>query len=182
MDNLRLRYYAVNNATASVSGADFRLSGEFIPGTDSWFSLSFLSARELVEGSERGSVRRPTDQRVTFSAYFEDYLPNNPSIRVNLRLLYGSGLPFGPPGFEQLRAIFGGRSYRRLDIGFSKVFSLREKGAPLESVWFGLDILNLPGINNVISYIWVQDFLNNQYAVPNGLSQRFFNLRVIARY
>jgi hypothetical protein len=180
MDNLRLRYYATNSARAYVAGADFRLSGEFIKGTESWFALSVLSARERVAGDERGYIRRPTDQRLTFTTYFEDHLPNNPSVRVNLRVLYGSGLPFGPAGFPSLRAAFRGPAYRRVDIGFSKIFNFK-KSEGLQSLWLGLEILNLFGIDNTISYLWIRDFAGTQYAIPNGLSQRFFNLRVVAR-
>jgi hypothetical protein len=180
MDNLRLRYYATNSARAYVAGADFRLSGEFVKGTESWFALSVLTARERVAGDERGYIRRPTDQRVTFTSYFEDHLPNNPSVRVNLRVLYGSGLPFGPAGFPSLRAAFRGPAYRRVDIGFSKIINFK-KSQGLQSLWLGLEVLNLFGIDNTISYLWIRDFAGTQYAIPNGLSQRFFNLRVVAR-
>lgn len=94
--------------------------------------------------------------------------------------MYGSGLPFGVPEQTKNRAIFNGAEYRRVDIGFSKIFNLKDKKY-LESVWLGLDILNLFGIDNKISYLWIPDYLGNQYAVPNGLSQRFFNLRVLLR-
>ncbi|MCU0449299.1 MAG: TonB-dependent receptor [Bernardetiaceae bacterium] len=192
MDNLRLRYYANNNATGYLTGADFRVSGEFIPGTESWFSLSLLSARERVLGDERGFIRRPTDQRVTFSAFFEDFVPKNPTWRVNLRLQYGSGLPFGPPGAANLRSAFRGPAYRRVDIGFSKIinFAPDEPAAAhqtrrplaLRSLWLGLDVLNLLGVDNTISYLWIRDFSDTVYAVPNGLSQRFLNFRVIGRW
>jgi len=180
MDNMRLRYYAQNNAVAYAVGADFRISGEFVEGTESWFNLGLLSTKEKVEGDERGFIRRPTDQRITLTIFFEDHLPNNPTVRVNMRLMYGSGLPFGVPEQPQNRAIFNGAEYRRVDIGFSKIFELKDKKY-LESVWLGLDILNLFGIDNKISYLWIPDYLGNQYAVPNGLSQRFFNLRVVLR-
>lgn len=180
MDNMRLRYYALNNAVAYAVGADFRVSGEFIKGAESWFNLGILSTKEKVEGDERGYVRRPTDQRVTLTVFFEDHFPNNPSIRVNMRLMYGSGLPFGVPNEPKNRAVFNGGEYRRADIGFSKVIELKEKKY-LESIWLGLDILNLFGTDNKISYLWIPDYLGNQYAVPNGLSQRFFNFRVVLR-
>ncbi|SFE52145.1 TonB-dependent receptor [Thermoflexibacter ruber] len=180
MDNMRLRYYAQNNAVAYAVGADFRISGEFVEGTESWFNLGLLSTKEKVEGDERGFIRRPTDQRVTLTIFFEDHLPNNPTVRVNMRLMYGSGLPFGVPERPEYRAVFNGAEYNRVDIGFSKIFNLKDKKY-LESVWLGLDILNLFGIDNKISYLWIPDYLGNQYAVPNGLSQRFFSLRVVLR-
>ncbi|TAH19255.1 MAG: TonB-dependent receptor [Cytophagales bacterium] len=180
MDNVRLRYYANNNAVAYTVGADFRVSGEFIKGTESWFNLGLLSTKEDVQGDERGYIRRPTDQRITLTIFFEDHIPDNPSIRVNMRMMYGSGLPFGVPNLPNYRSVFSGGDYKRLDIGFSKIIKFKDKKF-LESVWLGLDILNLFGADNKISYLWIPDFMGNQYAVPNGLSQRFFNLRVVLR-
>lgn len=186
IDNVRLRYYANNNATAQVAGMDFRLSGEFIPGTESWFNLSLLSAREFIPGDGRGAVRRPSDQRVTLGFFFQDHLPNDPSIRVYIRTLYGSGLPYGPPNSPQFRqALSASSQYLRSDIGFSKIFQLKKpenKQPGIQTLWVGLDVLNLFGVNNNISFNWIPDFFGNQYAVPNTLSQRFFNARMVLRY
>ncbi len=180
MDNVRLRYYANNEAVAYAVGADFRVSGEFIKGTESWFNLGLLSTKEDVKGDEKGYIRRPTDQRITLTIFFEDHIPDNPSIRVNMRMMYGSGLPFGVPNLPNYRSAFSGGDYKRLDVGFSKIIKVKDKKF-LESIWLGLDILNLFGADNKISYLWIPDFAGNQYAVPNGLSQRFFNLRVVLR-
>lgn len=195
MDNVRLRYYALNNAKAYVQGIDVRVSGEFLKGTESWFNISLMKAEEDVEddknpdGTSKGYIRRPTDQRLTFTIYFEDHMPNNPSLRVNVRVLYGSGLPFGIPNNPNGRAIFDGSDYRRVDIGFSKIINLNEiraekgtKAGHPSNLWIGLEILNLLGANNKISYLWISDFNNNQYAVPNTLSQRFFNLRAVLQF
>jgi hypothetical protein len=187
VDNVRLRYYANNDATATVVGADFRLSGEFIPGTESWMGLSLLSARENLGFDEQGSIRRPSDQRVTFSMFFQDHFPNNPSIRMHIRTLFGSGLPYGPPNNLRFRnALSAGSSYNRVDLGFSKLITFSADGQAkrqrLDSIWLGLEILNFFGADNNISFTWVSDFNNIQYAVPNSLSQRFFNLRMIVRY
>ncbi len=186
MDNVRLRYYAVNNATAYATGADFRVSGEFIKGEQSWFSLSFLNTKENVEGDGRGYIRRPTDQHVTAGIFFQDHIPNNPTLKMYLNLVYGSGLPFGPPQSPQYRSFFAGPTYNRVDIGFSKLISFQDKeklsNKALESLWISLEILNLLGASNTISYSWIKDFDNNQYAVPNTLSARFVNLRMIARF
>ena len=95
MDNVRLRYYALNNATAYATGADFRVSGEFIKGEESWFSLSFLDTKEDVKDDNRGKIRRPTDQRVTAGIFFQDHIPNNPTLKMYLNFVYGTGLPFG---------------------------------------------------------------------------------------
>ena len=185
IDNVRLRYYANNDAVAYVYGADFRLSGEFIPGTESWVSLSYMQAREDVPGDNRGYIRRPSDQRVTFNLFFEDHLPNDPSIRVYIRGLYGSGLPYGPPNSPEFRAsLRSGSDYVRSDIGFSKIFKIKQKSdkRKLESIWVGLEVLNLFGSENHISFNWIPDFDGNVYAVPNSLSQRFLNIKMKAKY
>ncbi|MFN6946086.1 MAG: TonB-dependent receptor [Cytophagaceae bacterium] len=186
MENVRLRYFARNMATAYVLGTDFRVSGEFIRGAESWFSLGILSARENVEGDGRGYIRRPTDQRVTASIFFQDHLPNNPSIKMYLNTVFGSGLPFGPPNSLEHRASFNMPFYNRVDIGFSKLITFIDqsvdKRTKLESLWLSLEVLNLLGNNNTISYIWITDIYSSQYAVPNTLSARFFNARILARF
>ncbi len=185
IDNVRLRYYANNNAVAYVYGADFRLSGEFIKGTESWISLSYLQAREDVPNDGRGFIRRPSDQRITFNLFFEDHLPNDPSIRVYLRAIFGSGLPYGPPNSPEFRAaLSSGSDYIRSDIGFSKIFKPKRNTdkRKLESIWVGLEVLNLFGAENNISFNWVPDFGGNEFAIPNSLSQRFFNLKMVIRY
>ncbi len=180
LDNVKIRYYANNRTDAYASGIDFRVSGEFIPGTESWFSLGLLNTREDLEDDTKGSVRRPSDQHINLAIFFQDHLPNDPTIRVNLNLLFGSGLPFGPPNDINDRTVFIGRAYRRVDIGFSKIITLKNK--MLKSLWLGLDVLNLLGTNNTISYTWVQDFSGIEYGVPNNLSQRFFNVKVHAKF
>jgi hypothetical protein len=179
VDNVRLRYYAKNNAIAFVTGIDARLSGEFIKGTDSWLGISLMTAQEKVDGDSKGFIRRPVDQRLTATLSFEDHLPQNPTIRMNMRMLYGTGLPFSVPNNPAYRAALNGSSYWRVDIGFSKIFYI--KGNKDRSIWVGLEVLNILGNSNVISYLWIKDYANNSYAVPNDLSQRFFNLRIIGR-
>lgn len=180
LDNVKIRYYANNRTKAFATGLDLRVSGEFIPGTESWFSLSLLNTQEDLEDDNKGRVRRPSDQRINLAIFFQDHLPNDPTVRVNLNLLFGSGLPFGPPNDINDRTIFIGRAYRRVDIGFSKSIVLKNK--VLKSLWLGLDVLNLLGTDNTISYTWVQDFSGIEYGVPNNLSQRFFNAKVHVRF
>lgn len=180
IDNVRIRYYANNNARAYATGADFRLSGEFIPGAESWFSLGLLKTAEDIAGDGRGYIRRPSDQRINLGVYFQDHIPDDPSLRVNLKLLYGTGIPFGPPGLPEYRNAFTARSYRRVDIGFSKVITLQNY--QVKSLSLGLEVLNLLGNNNIISYNWISDFNNVQYAVPNTLSSRFFNLKLAVHW
>ncbi|MEM6300058.1 MAG: TonB-dependent receptor, partial [Bacteroidota bacterium] len=182
IDNVRLRYYANNDAEAFIGGVDFRLSGEFIKGTESWLSLSTLLAREDVGFDEQGFIRRPTDQRVTVAVFFQDHIPNDPTLRMYLRLQYGTGLPFGVPNRPNTRAQLSGEQYRRVDIGISKSL-IFEQNKGIKSLWLGVEILNVLGVENVISYNFIRDFLNDrQYAIPNSLSQRFFNLKVIGKF
>ncbi|MDA0195294.1 MAG: TonB-dependent receptor [Bacteroidetes bacterium] len=181
VDNIRLRYFGDNDTQGYATGLDFRINGEFVPGAESWFSLGFLKTEENILGDGSGYIRRPSDQRVNVGVFFQDHLPQDPTIRVSLNFLYGSGLPFGPPGDDRFRNSFNGDEYLRADIGFSKIFLL-EKNKHLESISLGLDILNLFGINNTISYTWVTDLSNNQFGVPNNLSARFFNARLTVNF
>lgn len=182
VDNMRLRYYATNGAKGYAWGIDSRISGEFIRGTESWFSLSYLQTKENVNFDERKWVRRPSDQRVTATIFFEDHFPNNPTFRVNLRLLFGSGVPFGAPNNKEYRSFFNNPAYRRVDIGFSKSLVFDEEKR-IKSVWIGLEVLNILGVENIISHQWISDYVNDvQLAVPNGLSQRFLNVRAVVKF
>lgn len=181
IDNVRIRYFATNNANGFARGIDFRVNGEFIKGTQSWFSLGLLQTREDISGDGIGSLRRPSDQRVNIGVFFEDHIPSDPSIRVFLNFLFGSGLPFGPPGNDDFRNSFSGPEYFRGDIGFSKIFSFKES-ARMKSVWVGLEVLNVFGVDNTISYTWIEDFNNNQFAIPNSLSARFLNIKLITNF
>ncbi len=181
VDNVRLRYYGDNLGTGQAYGIDTRLSGEFIKGAESWFSLSYLSAKEDVNFDEKGYIRRPTDQRVSMAIFFEDHMPNAPSLRVNVSAIIGTGLPFGPPGDPNNRNALNGELYRRVDIGFLKVFNM-EKSKRIDQLMFGLEVLNILGVSNVISYSWIEDYRNNQYAVPNDLSARFLNAKLTAYF
>lgn len=184
VDNVRLRYYANNQALAYSWGWDTRISGEFIKGTESWFSMSLMETKEDVNFDTKTYIRRPTDQRLTLGLYLEDHLPNNPTWRMNLNLVWGTGLPFNVPNNPELRNVFQGKAFRRVDIGFSKfIDKIRWKNKTLlKSLWIGVDILNLLAINNTISYNWITDLQNQRYAIPNTLSTRFLNLRIIAKF
>ncbi len=206
VDNVRLRYFAKNDARAYAAGFDARLSGEFVRGAESWFSLGVLTTRENVDGDSvnrvtgtaangapiitreaKGYIRRPQDQRVTVGVFFQDHLPDNPSVRGYVNAVFGTGLPFSPPNLPDLRGLdVLERNYFRVDLGFSKVVSLRTGPAPhrysLQSLWLGLEILNVLGANNVAGYSYLQDVNGLTYAVPNYLSQRLVNLRAIARF
>lgn len=198
IDNVRIRYYADNIASGYATGLDLRVNGEFVKGTESWASLSILSTEERIpsaivrDGSgkliEPGYVRRPTDQRVNASIMFQDYMPKFPSIRVYLNLVYGSGLPFGPPDRNRYGDTLTMPSYRRVDIGFSKVLvdenSTKKTGwkKAFQSAMIGIEVFNLIDINNTVSYLWVEDAEARIWAVPNYLTGRRINLKVMMRF
>ena len=199
MDNVRVKYYAKNNATGYATGIDFKVNGEFVPGIESWASLSIMKTMENITDDfytdtnnvviYPGFIPRPTDQLVNFGLFFQDYLPRNPSYKMQLSLLFGTGLPFGPPNSERYQATYRMPPYRRVDIGFSKLLKSEEhelaKGNPFrnfKSIWIALEIFNLLDINNTISYQWVSDIRDHQYAVPNYLSSRRLNLKLTARF
>ncbi|MEM1406578.1 MAG: carboxypeptidase-like regulatory domain-containing protein, partial [Bacteroidota bacterium] len=181
VDNVKLRYYANNDAEAFAAGLDMRLSGEFIEGTQSWFSLGILTTREDVENDGNGYIRRPTDQRVNLAIVFQDHIPGDPTIQVNLGVLYGSGLPFGPPNNFERRNAFNGAEYTRVDIGFSKIFFLNQSRTADKTLTLTAEVLNMLGASNTISYTWISDVNNQQFAVPNALSARFLNVKAAVR-
>ncbi|WP_289055073.1 TonB-dependent receptor [Carboxylicivirga marina] len=194
VDNVRIRYSGENNAKGYATGIDFKLHGEFVKGVESWANLSIMKTEEDIlddyyietdeEGNENivypGYIPRPSDQRVSFSLFFQDYLPNNPSFRVNLNLIFATGLPFGPPQSPRYLATNRMPAYRRVDIGFSKDLTkwINKKNTIVKDCWIGLEVFNLFDISNTISYYWVRDIHNRQYAVPNYLTSRRINLKL----
>ncbi len=204
VNDVRLEYMAENRAKGYATGIDFKLFGEFVPGNESWVSLSFLRTREEIEGDryrndeggfeEAGYYRRPTDQLMNFGLFFQDYLPSNPSYKVHLNFLYGTNLPTSPPNQERYDLIYEIRPYRRVDLGFSKMINTGEgilaNSKPFqrfESIWISAEIFNLLGVNNVISYQWVKtvsnlDNIQGQYAIPNFLTGRRFNVKLQVKF
>ena len=204
VDNVRLRYFAKNNARAYAAGFDARVSGEFVKGAESWFSLGVLTTQENLDGDSttlrdangkaigreaKEYIRRPQDQRLNVGIFFQDHLPNNPSVRGYVNFVFGTGLPFSPPNQPDLRGTNAlERSYKRVDLGFSKVIGLKNNDASkahvysFESLWLGLEILNVFAANNVAGYSYLQDVNGVTYSVPSYLSQRLVNLRLIARF
>ncbi len=189
LDNVRLRYRAVNNARGFATGLDYRINGEFVKGVDSWASLSLLTIQEDIEGDGAGYLPRPTDQLFNFKIFFQDYLPRDPTFRVSLTLVVGTGLPFGPPQAEPEDRVFRLPPYRRVDIGFIKV--LKQEGKTYDykllnsfkSLWVSLEVFNLLQTNNTVSYLWVKDISTaRQYAVPNFLTGRLLNVKLVAKF
>ena len=186
IDNVRIRYRANNDAEAYAYGFDARLNGEFVPGTESWFSFGYLKTEE--NQNDRGYIARPTDQRLKFGLLFQDYMPNIPNFKVYLNLVYNTGLPGGSPSYAdpydyQLRL----KDYRRADVGFSYVFKDQEIQSskkwlkPFTDFSLGLEIFNLFNNQNAITNTWVRDvYTKSQYGVPNYLTTRVFNVKLIA--
>jgi len=185
LDNVRLRYSAVNNANGFATGIDARINGEFVPGIDSWASIGIMTIQEDIQGDNSGYIPRPTDRRVNFALYFQDYFPSDPTFRVSMSLYYGTGFPFGAPQSAREDQTLRIPSYRRFDIGFIKVFKERGKDSKMkflnsfETVWIGLEVFNLLEIRNTVSYLWVRDIsTSSQFAVPNYLTNRLLNLKL----
>ncbi|RYJ51727.1 TonB-dependent receptor [Flavobacterium petrolei] len=188
IDNVRIRYAANNNATAYAQGLDVRLNGEFVPGTESWFSFGYLKTEE--NSNDKGYIARPTDQRLKFGLLFQDYMPNIPSLKLYLNLVYNTGLPGGSPSYAD-PYLYQNRlnDYRRVDVGFSKVFidntTVRKNSGlfkDFKELAIGLEIFNLFDNQNAITNTWVRDvYSKNQYAIPNYMTTRVFNVKLTAK-
>ena len=188
VENVRIRYRARNNAEAFAYGLDLRLNGEFVPGTESWFSFGYLKTEENIDN--RGYIPRPTDQRLKFGILFQDYVPNIPDLRMYLNLVYHTGLPGGSPSFaDPYDFQFRLRDYRRADLGIlldiinpDKTYSANWKKS-FKSLSLGFEIYNIFDNQNSISNIFVRDVNSQlQFAIPNFLTPRVFNLRLSARF
>jgi hypothetical protein len=218
VDNVRIQYLGINGSKGYAYGIDFKVNGEFVKGAESWASLSFMktaedlyddfyveyynSAGQVIHKGITvddvpvrsdtiypGYIPRPTDQRVTFGLFFQDYLPMNPTFKMNLGLYFGSGLPTGAPNTPLYTHTHRMPPYRRVDIGLSKQIIGIEAMRPtkgffkgFKNLWVTLEILNLLQINNTISYTWVRDFNNNMYGVPNYLTPRQLNVKIGADF
>jgi hypothetical protein len=213
VDNVRIRYFATNNANAYATGIDFKINGEFVKGVESWFSMSVMkSAENLVDDSYVDDfnsdgekiisgytdnttvvrsdtitpewIPRPTDQRVNFSLFFQDYIPGLESFKMHIALYYATGLPFGPTNsHDRYKATLRLPPYRRVDLGFSYLIKDATKHnkskiiGGFKNIWVSAEVFNLLQINNVISYLWIKDVSNKTYAVPNYLTSRQINVK-----
>ncbi len=188
LENVRIRYRADNSAKAYAYGLDLRLNGEFVPGTESWFSFGYLKTEENI--NDQGYIARPTDQRLKFGVLFQDYVPNIPELKMYLNLVYNTGVPGGSPSYAdpydyQTRL----RDYRRADLGISYV--LVDQNKTYTSKWkekfkelsLGVEIFNMFNAQNTITNTWVRDvYSKRQYAIPNFLTPRVFNVRLSAKF
>ncbi len=200
IDNVRIRYAGENNATGYITGWDMRINGEFVPGAESWINLSFLRARESLNGVQHrardvgdptgkpvADVPRPTDQFLTLSVFFQDYLPKNKNFKMHLNTTIGTGLPFGFPGNNIIfRNTYRLKPYHRVDLGFSvlmydEAWRNRKPHHFLRftrQTWASLEVFNLMAVANEASKTWIKTIYNTQFAIPNYLTSRRINLRV----
>lgn len=179
VNNVKVVYYGSNESSGHAAGIDLKLYGEFVPGTDSWLSLSLMNTSMKLNGK---SIPLPTDQRYAINMFFTDYFPGTDRWKMSLKLALADGLPFSAPHQELESNVFRAPAYKRADIGLSYRLLNNEgkqrKHIQLRNVWLGAECLNLFGINNVNSYYWITDVTGGQYAVPNYLTGRQINFRV----
>lgn len=196
-DDVRIRYFPDHTARGYAYGGEVRLFGDLVKNAESWVSVGFLKTEHQIFDEASGTygpfIPRPTDQRLNFGIFFSDYLPRNDNFKMYLNLMYATGLPFSPPGksldpiYKQLRI----PDYIRADIGFSALLldgKRRQKRAHslfngFESIWISAEVFNLLGIENTLSYQWIQDFSSDRiFAVPNRLTNRLINLKLACRF
>ena len=211
IDNVRIRYFADNSSYGYAYGVDLRLNGELVQGSESWVSLSYLKTQENLKNdfyftydttfidvthftldtitNYPGYIPRPTDQRVNFAMFFQDYVPNHENFKVHLNFLFGSSLPFGPPDHRKYLDTLRVPPYRRVDIGFSSLLFDQHKHvnqknlwSNFQSIWLSIEIFNLLQIQNTVSYLWVKDSYSTIYAVPNYLTSRRINVRLNMKF
>jgi len=184
VDNVRIRYLANNNAKAYAYGLDLRLNGEFIKGTESWFSFGYLNTKENIDN--QGYIPRPSDQRLKFGILFQDYIPNIPDLKMYLNLVYNTGVPGGAPSYANSYN-YQNRlpDYKRVDLGISYVIVNGEKNYKkgwkknFSDLSIGLEIFNMFDIQNSITNTWVRDvYSKRQYSIPNYLTPRLLNLTI----
>ncbi len=189
IDNIRVRYLAETPVNGYAAGVDLRVHGEFVSSMQSWATLSWMKTSE--RNPEVGWIPRPTDQRVQLALMFQDYLPTYPDYKVNLNLVFGSRLPYGPPDNARLRDTLRMPSYRRVDIGFSRILWGGTAQKPVlggrvarafRAAWLNLEVFNLLQVNNTVSYTWLYDTQGYQQNVPNYLSGRVLNLRLVMEW
>jgi hypothetical protein len=209
IENVRVRYFGENNAKAYATGIEMRLFGEIVKDAESWISMGIMRTRENITNdsyynykldsldqpvdsvlTEGGWFRRPTDRLITFGMFFQDYLSTNKNFKMYLNMLYGSNLPYNIPNSIKYRNALIITPYIRLDVGFSALLldtdkSNRRSHHPFrnfENIWATLEIFNIIDRPNTISYLLIKDFSNTTFSIPNRLTPRLLNLKLIARF
>ena len=185
VNNVKIRYYGENIASGFATGIDMKLFGEFVPGVDSWLSLSLMKTQQNINGVK---VPLPTDQRYNVSLYFQDYFPGFRKLLLNLKGVVGDGMPVTEPlrGYESENSWFRSKTYMRVDIGMSYHLEQGVDGMMnwpflkyFKNIWLGIDCFNLFDMPNVNSYTWITDVNNARYPIPNYLTGRQLNLRLV---
>jgi hypothetical protein len=209
IDNVRIRYFGENVAKAYAAGIEMRLYGELVKDAESWISLGIMNTKEDIKGDtykdytlddfgtpvdsltkQKGWVRRPTDRRITFGMYFQDYLATNKNFKMYLNLLYGSNLPYNIPNNVKYRNGLEIPAYIRADIGFSVLLLDSDRGkrrshSPFrgfDNIWASLEVFNIIDRDNTISYLLIKDFSNTTYSMPQRLTPRLVNFKIVARW
>ena len=220
IDNVRIRYYGENSAVAYAYGVDAKINGQFVPGVESFFRIGYLNTKEDILNDDYylylnssgdtirpgytfdnipvdsihqipGYIRRPTDQRVTFSLFFQDKMPAIENLKVSGNLIMATNLPYGPPTYERYKDVLKTKPYYRVDLGFMYDFinadnkeNFKQKAVlkHLNRLTLSLDAFNLLGIANVVSYQWLQDINGQYYSIPNHLTGRRINLRLVVNF
>ena len=187
VDNVKIRYYGENCATGYAAGVDFKFFGEFVPGTDSWISLSLMKAEQTIRHTV--TVPLPNSEGYNFSMFFQDYFPGYKRVKLNLKGVLSGGLPVTAPRKNYEDGYFRTPAYKRVDLGFSyqlaggnDAIMDRPFFSHLKNIWLGLDVFNLFDMKNTSSYYWITNIDNEQYAVPNYLTGRQLNLRLIVDF
>lgn len=185
-NNVKLWYSGVNEASGYAAGIDFKLYGEFVPGTDSWLSVSLMKTQEIIDGVK---VPLPTDQRYSLGLFFQDYVPKLPMFKISLKAIWADGLTFGSPLKGRTAGYYRAPAYKRVDVGLSYILIGGDEQWSKYGIWrhikgatIGLDVFNIFDFANVNSYTWVTDVNNVQYAVPNYLTRRQLNLRLAVQF
>jgi hypothetical protein len=197
-DGIKIRYYGRNDGRGYAYGGEMRLYADLVKDATSWISVGMMKTAEQVKTNAPGTpdvyseyIPRPTDQRLMIAMYFQDYLRQNKNFRVHINLMYGTGLPFGPPDGSRVGDTLRMPAYRRVDIGFSAL--LLDGNKPhrpahsffrkVNSIWASAEVFNLLDIQNTLSYNWIQDQTSNKtFAVPNRLTSRLFNVKFIVEF
>ena len=183
VDNVRIVYYGQNLAKGYVAGLDLKIYGELTKGTDSWISFGLMKAQMTLNGKH---IPHPTDQRWNLNFFFSDFFPNTTRWKMNLKASFADGLPFGPPHTGLEKMAFRAPAYKRIDIGMNYRALNNEdrhlRHNAVKNIWLGLDCFNIFGFSNVSGYYWVTDVVGSQFAVPNYLTGRMINARVLIEF
>ena len=183
VDNVRIVYYGQNLAKGYVAGLDLKIYGELTKGTDSWISFGLMKAQMTLNGKH---IPQPTDQRWNLNFFFSDFFPNTTRWKMNLKASFADGLPFGPPHTGLEKMAFRAPAYKRIDIGMNYRALNNEdrhlRHNAVKNIWLGLDCFNIFGFSNVSGYYWVTDVVGSQFAVPNYLTGRMINARVLIEF